>query len=96
MVAVKGKKFRGSYAVHRKEFLKEIPVPELTEQEQACIETRARELRSLATQLRGEHDSAIARSMTDRRALLASEIETVLSNAYRLDGDLIARVLGAG
>lgn len=96
MVAVKGKKFRGSYAVHRKEFLKEIPVPELTEQQQAYIESRAIELRGLATQLRDEHDSAIARSMTERRALLASEIETVLSDAYRLDGDLVARVLGAG
>lgn len=94
MVAVKGKKFRGSYAVHRKEFLKNIPVPELTEQQQTYIETRTRELRDLATRLRGENDSMIARSMIERRTFLASEIEVVLSSAYRLDADLVAHVLG--
>lgn len=95
MVAVKGKKFRGSYAVHRKEFLKNIPIPDLTEQQQAYIEARARELRELAIRLRDEHDSVIARSMTERRTLLASEIELVLSSAYKLDTNLSARVLGS-
>lgn len=95
MVAVRGKKFRGSYAVHRKEFLKNIPIPALTGTEQDFIEVRISELRNLACSLRDEHDSAIARTMSERRSLLASEIETVLSNAYQLDNDLVSKVLGS-
>lgn len=95
MVSVTGKKFRGSYAVHRKEFLRGIPVPKLTQTQQALIEERAAELRDLAVQLRSEKDATIARSITDRRAVLAREIHQVLSTAYQLDPDLVAAVLDA-
>jgi hypothetical protein len=95
MVAVTGKKFRGSYAVHRKQFLIDIPVPRLTIEHQQSIESRVDELRDLAVQLRSEEDVAMRRSISDRRALLAREVDEILSSAYRLDPELVARVLGA-
>lgn len=94
MVAVTGKKFRGSYAVHRKEFLKGIPVPSLSAEQQAFIEVKAEELRTLAVSLRGERDAVLVRSMEDRRVIIAREVEDVLTEAYQLDADLVERVLG--
>lgn len=95
MIAVTGKKFSGSYIVHRKQFLKTIPVPPLSSVEQAYIEERVHEMRELAVQLRHEHNSALIKTMGERRALLSGEIETILSNAYALDLDLVAKVLGS-
>ncbi|XWX59465.1 Eco57I restriction-modification methylase domain-containing protein [Clavibacter nebraskensis] len=93
MVSVAGKKYRGSYAVHRKEFLKGIPVPALSDRAQLVIEERVEELRDLAVQLRDESDTAIASTMKDRRRLLQLEVEELLSSAYQLDPELVARVL---
>ena len=93
MVSVTGKKFSGSYAVHRKEFLKGIPVPLLTVDQQAYIEARAQELRCLAVQLRSEQDSAVVRSIKNRQGFLASEVDDALTAAYRLDTELLSRVL---
>jgi len=95
MVAVNGKQYRGSYVVHRKRFLEGIPVPELTASQQAGIEERADELRRLSVRLRSEHDEAMVRSIGARRAILKSEIDETLSDAYGLDPELVARVLGS-
>jgi len=95
MIAVTGKKFSGSYVVHRKQFLKNIPVPPLAPEEQTYIETRVQEMRALAVELRHEHDSALVRTMEERRTLLSGEIEAVLSSAYELDAALVTRVLGS-
>lgn len=92
-VAVHGKKYRGSYASHRKAFLQEIPVPKLSKAQQTFIEDRVPELRSLAVRLRHETDSQLIRSMSDRRDLLAREVEDCLSIAYGLDPITVARVL---
>ncbi len=90
-VAVNGRKYRGSYASHRKNFLVTVPVPALTTAEQVDIESKVGELRALAVSLRSEHDSEAARSMRDRRAHLARSVESVLSGAYRLTPGLVAR-----
>lgn len=95
MIAVTGKKFSGSYVVHRKQFLQTIPIPQLSADEQDYIEARVQELRTLAVQLRHEHDSVLVRTMEERRALLSGEMETVLSNAYGLDPGLVAQVMGS-
>ncbi|HBF3136013.1 TPA: hypothetical protein KKQ22_004693, partial [Shigella sonnei] len=46
-VAVNGKKYRGSYASHRKAFLTNVPVPPLSKDQQASIAERVQELRQL-------------------------------------------------
>ena len=93
MVSVTGKRYRGSYAVHRKEFLKGIPVPELSVQDQERIEEIAKELREIAVHLRSEKDSQITKSISERRTLIGDEMESILTAAFKLDADLVAKVL---
>lgn len=95
-VSVTGKKFRGSYAVHRKAFLEKIPVPELSEQEQTFIDSRVHEIQNLSVALRTENDSDICRSMKSRRSFLTAEVSNTITRAYGLSPDLLDRVIGQG
>lgn len=93
-VAVNGKKYRGSYASHRKAFLATVPVPLLAEADRAIVEANVRELRQIAVALRSEQDTEIARTLRERRAHLVGQVESILSAAYGLDIDLVARTTG--
>lgn len=93
MVTVTGKKYRGSYAVHRKEFLKRIPMPELSQEEHDMIHDYVNEVQGLNVRLRSETDSRLAQSMKNRIRHIASELEVVLSYAYKLDPNLVSKVL---
>ncbi|MCJ1675674.1 Eco57I restriction-modification methylase domain-containing protein [Rathayibacter sp. VKM Ac-2929] len=90
-VAVNGKKFSGSYAVHRKAFLAEVPVPPLSVIEQKEIEEKVRELRTLAIALRTEHDTEAIKSIRARRYHVAASINEVVTAAYGLDSALVLR-----
>lgn len=88
-VAVNGKRYRGSYASHRKAFLVKVPIPELSETEQSVIESNTKELQSLAVQIRAETDIALRNSMNSRRAALREHNEETLSRAYGLEAELL-------
>jgi hypothetical protein len=90
-VAVTGKKFSGSYAVHRKAFLAKVPVPGLSKAEQADIESKVIELRTIAVALRTERDTGSVRNYAARRHYLTSRIDTIVSAAYGLDPALVLR-----
>lgn len=45
--------------------------------------------------LRTERDTQIARSMQERRAYVACEVEAILTAAYGLDADLVTRTTSA-
>lgn len=90
-VAVTGKKFSGSYAVHRKAFLAKVPVPRLSVAGQERIEEKAAELRAIAVALRTECDMAEVKSFHARRQYLMSSIEAIVTAAYGLDEDLVHR-----
>lgn len=91
-----GKKYRGSYAVHRKEFLAQVPMPKLGAAEQGEIEWRASELRSVAVRLRDESDTEVLRSLKSRRLTLSADINDILTTAYGLDRALVERAVGGG
>lgn len=87
-VAVNGKKFQGSYASHRKEFLKRVPLPKLSERQQKEIDERTAELRELAERLRVEIDGSLRESILRRRDYLSQQNQLTISRAYGLgEGD---------
>ncbi len=65
-VTVNGRQYRGAYAVHRKQFLIGVPVPELSDDDRAYIDERVDELQKSAVRLRSETDSAIVTSLKAR------------------------------
>ncbi|WP_314451677.1 Eco57I restriction-modification methylase domain-containing protein [uncultured Microbacterium sp.] len=95
-VAVNGKKFSGSYAVHRKAFLAAVPVPLLSDTQQREIEEKVSELRDLAVSLRTEHDTEVVKSTRARRYHLAASINDVVTAAYGLDPALVLRTTSEG
>lgn len=94
-VAVNGKKFHGSYASHRKEFLKLVPLPELSTQQRKQIDLNTRELRDLAERLRIETDTSLRESMTQRRRRLSAQNHAVISEAFGLREEDIRRATGS-
>ncbi|NLU84713.1 DNA methyltransferase [Rhodococcus sp. HNM0569] len=90
-VTVNGKKYRGSYAVHRKAFLAEVPIPRIGSAEVANIADWVDQAQKLSCRLRHESDSVIRTSLNARREFLEGEIEKTLTIAYQLDPELVRR-----
>ncbi|MGH4011426.1 MAG: hypothetical protein ACRDTH_25230, partial [Pseudonocardiaceae bacterium] len=93
-VAARGKAYRGSYVVHRKEFLAPVPVPPLSDAAKARIETAATEVQLLVRRLRSETDTSIRTAVTGRCQVLRTEIETLITRAFGLSVDDVERVAG--
>lgn len=93
-VAVTGKKYRGSYASHRKAFLEKVPVPNLSTNDQSEIEFNVKQLRRLSCAMLSETDTEQLRSIKERHRYLAEQIEATISAAYKLDQNLVDRVSG--
>lgn len=87
LVTTSGKKYRGSYAVHRKAFLETVPLPPLAELDIPLITKSVRECRDIAVRLRTELDGTIIESLNDRRQHLVSTLMQQISDAYGLDDD---------
>ncbi len=92
-ITVNGKKYRGSYAVHRKAFLVTVPIPKLNETNIADIDVWAAEVQKISVSLRHETDTVIKASLHDRKAYLTGQIERTLTAAYQLDAELVDRVV---
>lgn len=93
-VSVTGKKFKGSYAVRRKAFLANVPLPMLNKEQIATIDANTTELQELAVKVRYESDSFLLSSLEGRRTALRKENEDILSSAYGLDPRILAEVTG--
>ncbi len=83
-VAGNGKAYRGSYIVHRGNFLKSAPVPPLTLDEIELLRVSVREMLHITKSLRTETDSLILRSQTSRKLVLRSQVESIISKAFGL------------
>lgn len=93
-VAVNGKKFQGSYASHRKAFLKKVPVPELSNESQGLIESATIELGQLAERLRIETDESVRVSILDRRSFLKAQNDRLISSAFGITPQELADATG--
>lgn len=94
-VAVNGKKFQGSYASHRKAFLKRVPVPQLSAKAQAQLDSATIELAELAERLRTETDDRLRSSIIDRRTFLKKQNEQIISAAFGLTDSEVQAAIGA-
>jgi hypothetical protein len=93
-VASRGKAYRGSYVVHRKRFLIDIPLPRLSSESQAGIDAAVREMHSINARLAEELDTAIRTSLDGRLDVLRSQVEDEITAAYGLSGDDLSALLG--
>lgn len=89
-----GRKYRGSYASHRKKFLVRAPLPQLSQQDLEVIDECVGELQELSVRLRSEADEAVLRSIHDRRNHLSRRVNAILNAAYGIDDDLVSRAVG--
>lgn len=93
-IASRGKAYRGSYVVHRKAFMVDIPVPHLSPRAVTGIETRVQELRTVSLRLRSETDAVLRRSLGERKDFLAAEVEGIISEAFGLSQDDLRAIEG--
>lgn len=92
-VTATGKKYRGNYAVHRKAFLTKVPLPRLTPQDADRITNMVVESRDLSIRIRSETDSLRKSVAKNRKDFLYSEINTIISVAYKLSDEQIKTAL---
>lgn len=91
-VAVTGKRFRGSYAVHRKEYLAKVPLPTLTEADSSRLEANAVALQRLSEARRTETDSEVLASIESRFVILRAENNRILTAAYGVEPSLYEKL----
>lgn len=83
-IASRGRAYRGSYIVHRKAFLKEVPIPALSVSDQSLITSRVQEIGSIDLQLRSTNETKIKNSLQGRKSYLILSINTILEKAYNI------------
>lgn len=93
-VASRGKAYQGSYVVHRKAFLAEVPIPPLTATEQAVIEAAVVELQSITQSLPSETDTSVITSLRQRAQLLREQVEETIAAAYGLSAQDMSLIVG--
>lgn len=79
-----GKKYRGEYAVHRKAYLVNVPLPKLNDHDATQIRNMVFECRQLSIQIRDEADSQRRSVAIDRKRYLHTEINALISKAYKI------------
>jgi len=93
-VASRGKAYRGSYVVHRKRFLTDVPVPALGPQAQIAIKNMVDEIQSIVVRLRTEADSSIRTTLAGRMDILREHVEALITAGYGLASDDIDALVG--
>lgn len=79
-----GKRYRGSYIIHTKRFMAQVPVPRLHDAQTSEITAKVRELTGNTVRLRSETDTSIAASLISRQESLRAEVEDIISSAFGL------------
>lgn len=93
-VTVNGKKYRGSYASHRKAFLSNVPVPLLSKLQIDSLENNIGLLREISIRLRSESFDYSAASLRRERSRLARANSLIFDEAFGIDSSLRRLVLG--
>lgn len=93
-VASRGRLYHGSYVVHRKAFMEEIPVPLLDKAAQQEIEAAVTEMQGIVVQRRKQQDATILTSLTGRFQVLRTKANDLISAAYRLTREDTAAIEG--
>jgi hypothetical protein len=93
-VASRGKAYRGSYVVHRKGFLVEVPVPGLNSATQRTIEAKVGEIQTTVVRLRTETDTAMRTTLGGRQIALRTQVDALITAAYGLTDADLTTVLG--
>jgi hypothetical protein len=86
-IASRGRAYRGSYLVHRKEFLKNVPIPRLSDAAQQQIENDVTEMQNIQVRLRTEDDTAISTTLRGRHEVLRHKVNDVVSLGYGLTAE---------
>jgi len=81
IVATEGRHYRDGYFVHRKAFLKKLPVPDFSEADARQITQLVREMHGHVEAIRDETDSEIIGTTRARLAWLRSKTEELVSAA---------------
>jgi hypothetical protein len=84
-VALGGKSYQHGYFVHRKAFLKDLPVPDFDAKSAATITKHVQELQSLQLKLTSESDQQKVASMRSRLLVLQDEVEELVATALGVD-----------
>lgn len=92
-VTTGNKKYRGSYAIHRKATLSGVPLPELDMSQSQEIEKSMLEIRDISRVLRGSLDARTRQARESRKAFLVKRLNRVISDAYGINDDLLAAAL---
>ena len=93
-VASHGRAYRGSYIVHRKKFLVNLPVPALSDADIVAIEQSVAEVHTLTRRLRTETDTATTATIQARIAILRQSIEVIITAAFGLTTADMAVLVG--
>lgn len=93
-VAARGKAYHGSYVVHRKAFLKDIPIPDLDDEKTGMVEEMIDEIHGIAQSLREESDTAQRQSLLGRREVVRTSLEDAISAAFGLSQEEVETVVG--
>jgi hypothetical protein len=80
-----GKRYKGSYIIHTKRFMTQVPVPRLDDAQTSEITAKVRELTGNTVRLRSETDTSIAASLISRQENLRAEVEGIISLAFGLE-----------
>ncbi|MGE2817952.1 Eco57I restriction-modification methylase domain-containing protein [Mycobacterium heidelbergense] len=93
-VASRGRLYRGKYVVHRKKFMDPVPVPNLDTTSQHAIEVAVNEMQGIVVQLRTEQDAVIRTALTGRFEVLRTNVNDLISAAYKLTTSDMAAIVG--
>ncbi|KQH75547.1 hypothetical protein AO501_25010 [Mycobacterium gordonae] len=86
-IASRGRAYRGSYLVHRKEFIKNVPIPMLSDAAQQQIENDIAEMQDIQKRLRTEQDTTIRTTLAGRHEVLRQQVNEAVAAGYGLMAD---------
>jgi hypothetical protein len=93
-VASRGKAYSGSFIVHRKAFLAEVPIPPLSALEQDSIQRAVVEVQNIAIRLRIETDTDILFSLNERSQILQELVQKSVSVSFGLTEEDMRLIVG--
>lgn len=83
-IASRGRSYRGSYIVHRKAFISEVPVPDLHFESQQTITQHIREISTISDSLKLVQDVVSRSSLEGRKLSLIDQINSVIERAFKI------------
>lgn len=88
-----GKRYQGSYIVHTKRFMQQVPVPSLDGTQIETIRAHVQEITSITERLRSERDTVLKASLLSRHDSLRYQVENIISESFGLESKHIDALL---